>query len=141
MRKNRDFLIDYPTQIRIISRLLSIALIFAILMCAISYKWILNLRPIFDEAIAGPLKPQEAFQVIANLLLYRLIGIMILMVILFVVVGVVLTHRFTGPIWKLQRDIESFLNGEKISPITFRKSDEFQKLPPLVNKLMDKIKS
>ena len=134
---NKNFHVDFSGQLKVLIALIIVILPFSAIICYSSYEWVLQLRPLFDQMIAGPRKPAEAFQILANLLLQRLILSTILMLFLLIVVGTYVTHRLTGPIWKLHRDIENFLKGEKIEMIQFRKHDAFRYLPPLINKLLE----
>jgi hypothetical protein len=134
----RNFFINPKAQIRILLRLLVIIFVFGCGICIVSSYWVSNLRPIFDEALAGPMKPAEAFQVVSNALTIRLMGIIFLMSLSFLITGTVLTHRMTGPIWKLERELRKFLDGKEIEPLRFRRSDEFQELPALINRLLEK---
>ena len=133
---NRKYVVDAHAQFKIILLLAGISLVFSTAICCIAYFWLVNLRPFFDQSIIPPVAPPEAFQMIANALMYRLMAINIVMFMVFLVTGILLTHRMVGPIWKIQNELKKFLSGAEILQIRFRKGDEFQELPQLINLLV-----
>jgi signal transduction histidine kinase len=53
--------------------------------------------------------------------------------------GVILSHKISGPVMVIKRKIQNVLDGEKNVEIHLRKGDEFHSLANLVNKLFKKI--
>lgn len=55
-------------------------------------------------------------------------------------IGIRTTFRLAGPIWKLERHMERLSAGEEPGALFFRKGDEFQDLPDLVNDAVARVK-
>ena len=133
---NRRYLIAPRAQLTIIVALGACSLIASAVLCILSYQQVQQFGVLFNRSIVAPVAQQQVFAEMAERLLWRMGVIVGIMVAYIVAAGILLTHRVTGPIFRLEKDIRSFLNGEDVPPISFRKKDEFQELPPLVNKLM-----
>lgn len=88
---------------------------------------------VFPDAIASLL-----FPAIAKINVIVLIGLPILfLVILFL--GLLLSHRIAGPIFRLEKDLEEIAEGNFNRRITFRKKDEMRSVADKINKLLDKV--
>lgn len=66
-----------------------------------------------------------------------LVNDLAIMVIL-IVFGIGLTHRIAGPVYRVQKDIERVLAGEKGVRVKFRKGDSFPELAEKVNQLIER---
>ncbi len=132
----RRYIINPQMQFKIVFFLAGIATVAAILICVVAYERLITLGSLFNSSLIPPAALPEAFKMLANSLMIRLGIIVILMILVFGITGILLTHRIAGPIWKLERNLKKFLAGEDIPPIGFRRSDEFRELPRLVNELM-----
>jgi len=133
----KNYLVDPLPQIRIVGMLAGIATVAAVAICCIAYERLMKLDVLFNRSLIPPAALPSAFEAIARSLMYRLITIVVLMVLIFTAAGILLTHRISGPIWKLQKELKRFLAGEQIRPIHFRKGDEYKELPELINKLIE----
>lgn len=69
-------------------------------------------------------------------LLFRLI----LVSPLFVVIGVVLSHRIAGPVYRIGRYVESLMRGDYSRGLTLRKHDEFKPLAEKMTQLCEKMR-
>lgn len=133
----RKYLVDPRVQFKVITFLGGIAVICALIICAMAYERLMQLHVLFNNSMVAPIMMPQAFQAIATSLMYRLIAIVLIMIAIFVWAGILLTHKLTGPIWKLQYQLKKFHKGETIPPLKFRKGDAFTELPDLINKLID----
>lgn len=117
-------------------RLLVVAMVLpTLLVGAALYYLILNIiakEIAFPEAIASILFP--AIQKI-NIML--LIGVPIIFILLFIW-GVILSHRFSGPIYRLEQDLKKIAAGDYSLRIKFRKKDEIQYIADAINRVLDK---
>jgi len=50
-----------------------------------------------------------------------------------VAVGILVTFRIAGPIYRFEKYLESVIKGEEVGPCRIRKGDEFQELCELIN--------
>ncbi len=55
-------------------------------------------------------------------------------------IGILLTFRVWGPIYALQKHLELIQEGGDPGELSFRQSDEFQQIPPLVNGAVNGLK-
>ena len=58
----------------------------------------------------------------------------------FVVIGVILSHRIAGPIYRIGKYIESIMSGDYSRGLELRKNDEFKMLAVKMTKLCKKLK-
>ncbi|MFH1868795.1 MAG: hypothetical protein ABH843_07475 [Candidatus Omnitrophota bacterium] len=49
-----------------------------------------------------------------------------------------LSHRIAGPIYRLEKELDKLLAGEKVSQIRLRKNDELKPLADKINRLVNK---
>jgi signal transduction histidine kinase len=49
-----------------------------------------------------------------------------------------LSHRIAGPIYRLEKELDSRLNGKEINPIKLREGDELKVLADKINSLIEK---
>lgn len=134
----RKYLVDPKIQLQVVVLLGGIAIICAAGICYIAYSKMLQLGVLFNGAIVPPALVPQAFASIAAALINQLIIVVLVMIAVFMVVGVYLTHKLTGPIFKLQNELKKHLSGQQINPIYFRKGDAFKELPDLINKIIQK---
>jgi methyl-accepting chemotaxis protein len=90
------------------------------------------------SAIAGARGNGQPGQWLLTILPSILVNDLVIMVLL-VVVGIFLTHRIAGPVFRVQRDIDRVLEGEKHVRVRFRRHDAFPELAEKVNKLIERI--
>jgi methyl-accepting chemotaxis protein len=58
-----------------------------------------------------------------------------------IIVGIYNSHRIAGPLFRVQRDIERVLAGEKGVRVKVRKRDNFPELAEEVNRLIERVES
>src|SRR5262245_10299956 len=52
-----------------------------------------------------------------------------------VAVGILVTFRIAGPIYRFERYLDAVIRGEEVGPCRIRKGDEFQELCELINQV------
>ncbi|MBK9292882.1 MAG: hypothetical protein IPM57_00290 [Oligoflexia bacterium] len=134
----RKFLVDPKVQLKVVLLLGGVAILCSIAICYIAYSKMIQLGVLFNGGIVPPALVPQTFATIAESLMSQLILVVITMIIVFVFLGIYLTHKLTGPIWKLQNELKRHINGQTINPIQFRKGDAFKELPGLINKIINK---
>lgn len=132
----RNYIIAPRLQLKIVGFLAGVAVLASVVICVVVYERILLMDHLFNGNYVPPQLGKSTLVIIANSLMKRIIVIVTTMVFVFTLVGIWLTHKVAGPMWKLESQISEFLNGKEIKPIKFRKGDEFQRLPELINKLI-----
>lgn len=66
------------------------------------------------------------------------IGLPLIFAALFVW-AVVISHRFAGPMYRLERDLEKIAQGDHTLRVRFRKKDQLDGLAEKLNKVLDKL--
>ena len=129
MYQRRIKVIDNVFQYRII------AILLVIVVCGVA---IFTAGVLLVSALAraqGYAQPGQGLLSIFPPILVNDIVIMLLLII----VGIFLTHRMAGPIFRVQADIDKVLSGEKNVRVKFRRHDAFPELAEKVNKLIERI--
>lgn len=62
----------------------------------------------------------------------------LIIVVLLVIIGIFYSHRIAGPVYRISRDIERVLEGEKGVSIRLRKKDKLKDLAEKINQLIAK---
>jgi methyl-accepting chemotaxis protein len=68
------------------------------------------------------------------------IGIAVVLIALFNALGIVLSHRIAGPLYRLQRHLEAVGAGKDPADVHFRKGDLYQQLAEACNKVMARLR-
>src|SRR3989338_750049 len=66
------------------------------------------------------------------------IGLPIIFALLFAW-AVVISHRFAGPMYRLEKDLEKIAQGDHTLRIRFRKKDQLDSIAEKLNKVLDKL--
>ena len=86
------------------------------------------------RAAGGAARPEILLVILPPLLLNDLA-----IMVLFIVLGVLATHRIAGPVYRIEIDIERVLAGEKGVRVHTREHDAFPELAERVNELIERI--
>lgn len=124
----RKFLLDKKLQFSLLFLIGGIPAIWSILLAFATFYKLID-----PDSVRAYIYPDDYYRIFFQ---YIVLGLLVLVVYLFTV-GVIITHRIVGPIWKLQEELTKYHKGESIRPLNFRKKDAFKNLPKLINKLLD----
>ena len=86
------------------------------------------------HASGSTARPELLLVILPPLLLNDLV-----IMLLFIVLGILATHRIAGPVYRREVDIERVLAGEKGVRVHTRKRDAFPDLAERVNELIERI--
>jgi nitrate/nitrite-specific signal transduction histidine kinase len=75
--------------------------------------------------------------VVWKVTLIILVGLPVLLALIWFV-ALELSHRIVGPLFRVERELDAIVAGEKRGPIKTREKDEFKSLVDKINKLIDK---
>jgi signal transduction histidine kinase len=134
-------LIDSRLQFKVVSLLGLVAFLAALALVATVYMHHLKVAAYIEQAQMSPKALASDFRELTEILMTRLLVIVVLMVGTFMFLGLVLTHRIAGPMYRLRTELSKMLQGKEISKIQFRKDDEFQDLSQLINQLVERCKN
>ena len=131
-RKIRNLLINKNFQLRTTLKFLVCALCFSVLngVTVFFVLWIAmaDRIPGFEEV--------ELYFRMTTIQILALNGLFIIVVI--TGLGIVVTHRIAGPIYRIQRELERTLQREKVGPIRLRRGDEFHKFAEIINQVLER---
>lgn len=129
MQKRRIKVVDGRFQYRMIAISLSIVLLGLLLFAAIAALWYMLAR-----ATGGAPRPDLLLVILPPLLVNDLaiMGVAI-------IVGVTITHRIAGPVYRMAADIDRALRGEKGVRVSLRRNDSLAELAEKVNALIERI--
>ena len=128
-RKIRNYLLSKDLQLRITLKFVVPALFLSVLSGLVVF---LIVWPLLSEFAPDNLIKQFQTIMVIGLFLCS-IGIICLVTAL----GIVVTHRVAGPIYRIEQDLKRLLQGEKIEPIHIRRRDEFQELVDIINQVIE----
>lgn len=129
-RKIRNYLISKNLQLRITLKFVVPALFLSVLSGLVVF---LIVWPLLSEFV--PDNQIKQFQTITVIGLFLCsIGIICLITAL----GIVITHRIAGPIYRIEQDLKRLLQGEKIESIHIRDGDEFQEFVDIINQVIER---
>ena len=60
-------------------------------------------------------------------------------IILIFVVAALLTHRVTGPLWRLENDLKKISEGDYSVRLKIRKDDDLRPVVDIINKIIDRL--
>ena len=86
------------------------------------------------HAAGSAARPELILVILPPLLLNDLV-----IMLLFIVLGILATHRIAGPVYRIEIDVERVLAGEKGVRVRTRKRDAFPDLAERVNELIERI--
>jgi len=85
------------------------------------------------ESIYGHLIP-----VLKRINLYLAVGLPIIFIAIFFY-GVLISHRFAGPMYRLEKDLDEIIAGNHKVRIRFRKYDRLDNIAEKLNKVLDNL--
>jgi hypothetical protein len=131
-RKIRNLLINKKFQLRITLKFLVCALLFSVLN-GVAIFFIL--WSALSEGIPGFGEIELYFRM-ATIQILALNGLLIIALI--TGLGIVVTHRIAGPVYRIQRELERVLQGEKVESIRLRRGDELHKFAEVINQVLER---
>lgn len=84
--------------------------------------------------------PQGRLMAIVNAVNIRILFSLILIMPLVAMIGLFLSHRIAGPIYRMERFLNDVANGDLTQRLTLRKKDELISLANGINNVVDSLK-
>lgn len=127
MTQRKQKLIAPRFQLKLIGTFFFLACVSALFQALMLHSSLQELEPHLGERSAAMiLLLDELFR--QNLLIaFAALGPLML------VVGVIITHRIAGPVYRMERHLEAIARGENPGECRIRKGDEFQELCTRIN--------
>ena len=85
--------------------------------------------------------PQGRLVSIVNMVNFRILLSLLIVAPFVVMIGIYASHRIAGPIYRIEKFLDSMAAGEFTSALTLRKNDELINLANGINRLTDSIKT
>ncbi|MBL6990319.1 MAG: hypothetical protein ISR65_11095 [Bacteriovoracaceae bacterium] len=137
-RKLKGIIINPKFQLSITGYFLFIALVILFIFYSTNLIFFLKIEELGRDLGLG--KGHIYFQFIAkqrNLLNFIFIGTSFVATVVFVISGVILSHKIAGPFDKFCKHLEKLATGETMEDVFCRKGDYFQEVFALFNRHMD----
>jgi len=132
MKKRVHYLIKTRMQFDWTLRFLVLTIIFALF---IGFEVYITMWPVISPLIPKFLMSHVTYQIC-----YRLLFFSIPIIFVIGVFVIVFTHRFAGPLYRLELTLDRVIQGEDVEPIILRKNDELQDLIMKINELILMVK-
>ena len=126
-----------PRRIKVIDNVFQYRLIAVLLTVVLGGLVTFALASVVVALAAGGMS-LAALQRMYSALPPILLNDLVIMVLL-IIMGIFMTHRIAGPVYRVQKDIQRVLDGEKGVRVKFRKGDSFPELAVKVNSLIERI--
>lgn len=135
--KRSIILIDRPFQLGVLTYFFIIAAFQAMIIAVASYFAFSGFKTEFAQM--GVHQGHEFFKFLeyqeSTMMLVIVIACLIQFSFVFVM-GIFITHRIAGPIYRLKKYLSEMKPGQDIRPLGFRENDYFQEVPPLLNEFL-----
>ncbi len=95
---------------------------------------------IFTEKLSQ-VYPQGRLVALLTTINYNVLLNFLLLIPLVALIGLYLSHKIAGPIYRVERYLTDMASGKLTSRISFRKGDEFTSLADKINNLTDSLRS
>ncbi len=137
MKMRTQWVLNHPLQMKFLFVVI-VAMLFPMLVFGFClYKLVLNLlarQMAFPEAINANIMPVIEK---VNALLIIIVPFMTA-VVLWLAVGI--SHRFVGPIERIEKDLDQILGGDKAHRIRIREKDDLKAIALKINTLLERLK-
>lgn len=119
---------------------LRLTLIFVSLAVLSSIFVLLLVESVMSSALADAGIDTSNVDVIGSLAKAMVLTLMVL-VPLMTVIGITVTHRIAGPVYRFETHLKEIANGGDPGPCRIRKNDELQELCSHLNEAVDELRS
>ena len=133
MKKRIHYLINKPIQYKLTLRFVIFMLVFAFF---IVFELYLTVWPVVSSYL-----PKGVSTLIKSQVLFRLLCFTPPIIFVLTAFIIIFTNRIAGPLYRLEKTLDSLLKGEDVDPLRLREKDELKKLISKVNDIILHIKA
>lgn len=99
-----------------------------------------QLEPVIEQVKLSTLPASDpllvSFSEFTRMINLTVIALTFFSFIMFAIMGLIVSHKSAGPIYRITQHLKSIKTDKTVEPINFRKSDYFQELAEEINELM-----
>lgn len=115
---------------------LTLAFLSLSILASLFQVFLLN-RSLLTAAQGLPTDGDTLLRQLPPILGYNLALTAAVLVPVMLVVGILVTHRVAGPVYRMEQHLREWLAGEEDGPCQLRRGDEFQELCALLNQALE----
>lgn len=135
--KRTNYLVSTKFQLRYVGIILSLMLVTAIVCSYVVYYTVMILM---GEKLSS-VYPQGRLIAVINMVNIRMMLSLLFIMPVVVMIGIYLSHKIAGPIYRIEKFLGDMAEGNFSSRITLRKGDEFTSVADKINLLNDSLKA
>lgn len=94
---------------------------------------------IFAEKLSN-VYPQARVVPLLNAVNYRILANILILIPIIVFIGMYISHKIAGPIYRLERYLTDMASGQLMAHVKLRKGDEFGSLAAKINEVTDSLR-
>lgn len=134
--RRRHYLISKKFQLKYVGLILALIFLTAALCSYVVYYTAMLMM---GEKLAN-VYPQGRLVSIVNAVNFRILLSVILITPLIAVIGIFLSHRIAGPLFRIERFLNDMTQGDLSSILTLRRNDELHTLADSINNMTGSLK-
>ena len=123
-----NFLIKRTMQLRLTIKFLLITLVLFFISGWVEF---ITIWPVIEEFVPNAVQGQLLSQ-----LIFKLVMSGIPLLIIFIVTGIMITHRIAGPLHRIEQTLTRFSEGKSVADIHIRRKDELHDLVQKLNMII-----
>ena len=132
MKKRKQYIVYRKIQIALTIKFLRITILFSLF---IGFEVYVIMWPV----VSGFL-PEHVMSLVRSRVLFRTLLLLVPITLFLVAFSVILSNRFAGPLYRINRTLGELLGGEDVQQIRLRKKDMLKGLAEQVNRFMAMVK-
>lgn len=137
MIKRKQYLVAKRFQMKYVGLILALMFLTAAFCSYVIYY---SMMLLMGEKLAN-VYPQGRLLAIVNTVNFRILLSMIYITPMIVVIGIFLSHRIAGPVYRIERVLNNMADGDLTAFLVLRKGDEMTTLADAINRVTASMKS
>jgi methyl-accepting chemotaxis protein len=135
--KRKQYIVSAKFQMRYVGLILMLVFLTGILCSYVVYY---TSMIVMGDKLAN-VYPQGRLMSIVNMVNIRILLSLLLVTPFVVMIGIYASHKIAGPIYRIERYLNSMAAGDHLEPLTLRKNDELVMLADGINRVSESIRS
>ena len=135
--KRKQYIVSAKFQLKYVGLILILVFLTGILCSYVVYYTSMLL---LGDKLAN-VYPQGRLISIVNMVNIRILLSLLLITPLVVIIGIWASHKIAGPIYRIEKFLNSMVSGDLSQPLTLRKNDELILLADGINRVVESMKT